>query len=70
MGLDLARLDKDAESDAIKLALADSDRLSQVLNLRGTPAFVLGNEVVFGAQEDDDMKAQIAAVRQCGRTTC
>jgi protein-disulfide isomerase len=70
MGLDLARLDKDAESDAVKVALADSDRLSQVLNLRGTPAFVLGNEVVFGAQEDDDMKAQIAAVRQCGRTTC
>jgi protein-disulfide isomerase len=70
MGLDMARLDKDAESDAVKLALADSDRLSQVLNLRGTPAFVLGDEVVFGAQEDDDMKAQIAAVRQCGKTTC
>ena len=70
MGLDMARLDKDAESDAVKLALADSDRLSQLLNLRGTPAFVLGDEVVFGAQEDDDMKAQIAAVRQCGRTTC
>jgi len=69
-GLDMARLDKDAESDAVKAALVDSDRLSQVLNLRGTPAFVLGDEVVFGAQEDDDMKAQIAAMRQCGRTVC
>jgi protein-disulfide isomerase len=70
MGLDMARLEKDADSDAVKAALADSDRLSQVLNLRGTPAFVIGGEVVFGAQEDADMKAQIAAVRQCGRTTC
>jgi protein-disulfide isomerase len=69
-GLDMARLDRDAESDAVKAALADSDRLSQTLNLRGTPAFVLGDDVVFGALEDDDMKAQIAAVRQCGRTTC
>ncbi|SED04326.1 Protein-disulfide isomerase [Rhizobiales bacterium GAS188] len=69
-GLDMARLDKDAESDAVKAALVDSDRLSQILNLRGTPAFVLGEDVVFGALEDDEMKAQIAAVRQCGRTTC
>jgi protein-disulfide isomerase len=70
MGLDMARLDRDAESDAVKTALADSDRLSQVLNLRGTPAFVMGGEVVFGAQDDADMKAQITAVRQCGRTIC
>jgi protein-disulfide isomerase len=70
VGLDMARLDKDADGDAVKAALADADRLSQILNLRGTPAFVLGDEVVFGAQEDADMKAQIAAVRQCGRTVC
>ena len=69
-GLDMARLQKDADSDQVKAALAESDRLSQVLNLRGTPAFVLGDEVVFGAQEGDEMKAQIAAVRQCGRTIC
>ncbi len=65
-----ARLDKDAESDLVKAALVDSDRLSQILNLRGTPAFVLGDEVVFGAQDDEEMKSQIAAVRQCGRTVC
>jgi protein-disulfide isomerase len=69
-GLDMARLDKDAESDVVKAALIDSDRLSQILNLRGTPAFVLGDDVVFGAQDDEDMKAQIAAVRQCGKTVC
>ncbi|MBV8768251.1 MAG: DsbA family protein, partial [Hyphomicrobiales bacterium] len=69
-GLDMARLDKDSESDVVKTALVDSDRLSQILNLRGTPAFVLGDEVVFGAQDDDEMKAQIGAVRQCGRTVC
>jgi protein-disulfide isomerase len=69
-GLDMTRLDKDAESDVIKAALMDSDRLSQILNLRGTPAFVLGDQVVFGAQDDEEMKAQIAAVRQCGRTVC
>jgi protein-disulfide isomerase len=69
-GLDMGRLDKDAESDVVKAALIDSDRLSQILNLRGTPAFVLGDEVVFGAQDDEEMKAQIGAVRQCGRTVC
>jgi protein-disulfide isomerase len=70
LGLDMARLDKDAESEVVRATLIDSDRLSQILNLRGTPAFVLGDEVVFGAQDDDEMKAQIAAVRQCGKTVC
>jgi len=70
IGLDMARLEKDAESDGVKAALADSDRLSQILNLRGTPAFVLGDDVVFGAEEDEDMRAQIAAVRRCGKTAC
>jgi protein-disulfide isomerase len=69
-GLDMGRLDKDAESDVVKAALIDSDRLSQILNLRGTPAFVLGDEVVFGAQDEEEMKAQIGAVRQCGKTVC
>jgi protein-disulfide isomerase len=66
----MGRLDKDAESDVVKAALIDSDRLSQILNLRGTPAFVLGDEVVFGAQDEEEMKAQIGAVRQCGKTVC
>ena len=66
----IARLEQDAESPQIKATLADSDRLSQVLNLRGTPAFVLGDDVVFGAQDEDEMKAQITAVRQCGKTVC
>jgi protein-disulfide isomerase len=69
-GLDMGRLDKDSESDVVKAALIDSDRLSQILNLRGTPAFVLGDEVVFGAQDEEEMKAQIGAVRQCGKTVC
>jgi len=70
MGLDMARIDQDSQGPAVSAALTDSDRLSQILDLRGTPAFVLGDEIVFGAQEDDVMRAQIAAVRQCGKTVC
>ena len=67
----MARLDKDAESDARQGgARAKSDRLSQILNLRGTPAFMLGDEVVFGGAGRRGDEDQIAAVRQCGRTVC
>ncbi|MFC7400253.1 DsbA family protein [Chelatococcus sp. GCM10030263] len=70
MGLDLARLQRDAASpelrDEIKKTLALGDQLS----LTGTPAFVIGRDVVFGAVGLEPMQKAIASVRQCGRTTC
>jgi protein-disulfide isomerase len=70
MGLDLARLQRDAASpelrDEIKKTLALGDQLS----LTGTPAFVIGRDVVFGAVGLEPMQKAIASVRECGRTTC
>ncbi|MBX3536197.1 MAG: thioredoxin domain-containing protein [Chelatococcus sp.] len=70
MGLDLARLEKDATSDALKAEVRETLALGDRLSLTGTPAFVLGKDVVFGAVGHDPLKQAIASVRQCGRTTC
>ncbi|MBA5776474.1 DsbA family protein [Stappia sp. F7233] len=44
--------------------------LANRLGLTGTPSFVVGNEVVMGAVGYDALKTKIAAVRDCGTTTC
>lgn len=69
-GADVAKLRKDMESPETRAAIAETVALGDRLNLTGTPAFVLANEVVFGAVGVDTLKAKIAAVRLCGKTAC
>ena len=70
MGLDLAKLQKDAEADEAKAALQENVALGDKLGLTGTPAFVIGDEVISGAVGIEPMRKTIAGVRQCGRATC
>jgi protein-disulfide isomerase len=70
MGLDLARIAKDVDGPAVKAALAENAMLGEKLSLTGTPAYVIGNEIVSGAVGVEPLKGAIASVRQCGRATC
>jgi protein-disulfide isomerase len=45
-------------------------RIGESLKLQGTPAFVVGDEIIFGAVGVDPLKAAVASVRQCGKATC
>ena len=44
--------------------------LAQTLGITGTPAFILGDEVVRGAVGIDVLRTKIANLRQCGSTVC
>ena len=70
MGLDLARLKTDSEGMEVKTALAENAELGEKLQINGTPAFVIGDEIIPGAVGVDPLRAAIASVRQCGRATC
>jgi protein-disulfide isomerase len=70
VGADIARLKKDMESPDTKAAIDATVALGDRLGLTGTPAFIIGDEVVFGAVGADAMKTRIAAVRQCGKSSC
>jgi protein-disulfide isomerase len=69
-GFDTARIQKDMESDEVKKALVESKAIAQALNINGTPTFILGNEMVVGAESYDKLKNKIASVRKCGATAC
>lgn len=70
MGLDVARLQKDLESPQVREVVAQTMALGDRLALTGTPAFVIGEEVVFGAVGADALKQNVANMRACGKATC
>jgi protein-disulfide isomerase len=70
MSLDMTRLQKDVEGPEVRAALAENAMLADKLGLTGTPAFVIGDEVISGAVGLEPLRQVVASVRQCGRATC
>lgn len=69
-GADVERAKKDVESAATRGAIEDTVALGDRLGLTGTPAFIIGDEVVFGAVGQAALKQKIESVRKCGKATC
>ena len=70
MGLDMGRLQKDMTGPEVKAAVAESEGLAQKLGLTGTPAYVIGDEVISGAIGLEPLKQAVVMTRKCGRATC
>jgi protein-disulfide isomerase len=70
MGVDMARLQKDMEAPEIRTALQENVGLGDKLGLTGTPAFIVGDEIIPGAVGLDPLKQVVASVRKCGKATC
>lgn len=52
--------------DAVRQAYS----LANDLGITGTPSYVLGQEMVFGAVGTDDLREKIANIRACGKASC
>ncbi|AWK86555.1 DsbA family protein [Azospirillum thermophilum] len=63
VGLDTDRLKKDMDGPDIQKTIAMNQALAESLGIRGTPAFVIGDELVPGAIKLDEMKRLVAAAR-------
>ena len=70
MGLDMARLQKDMEAPEIRAALQENVGLGDKLGLSGTPAFIVGDEIIAGAVGVEPLKQVVASVRKCGKASC
>jgi protein-disulfide isomerase len=62
-GLDVARLEADMKTPEIATLIARNMDLAEALNIRGTPAFVIGDVVVPGAIDAATLNRLIAAAR-------
>ncbi len=70
MGLDVARLQRDMTGPEVRAAMAENADLGEKLALTGTPAFIVGNEVISGAVGVEPLRQAIAMTRKCGNATC
>ena len=62
-GLDLDRLRADMEAPEVDAHIAASTELAEALGITGTPAFVIGDEVVPGAVPAEDLAALVEEAR-------
>lgn len=69
-GADIERIRKEMEAPATRAVIEQTVALGDRLGLTGTPAFIVGDEVVFGAVGVPALKQKIEAVRKCGKATC
>ena len=63
VGLDMARLRKDMESDRVLAHIDHSMALADHMGLAGTPTFIAGNDGLFGRQARGDLQALVKQAR-------
>jgi protein-disulfide isomerase len=61
VGFDMARIEKDMDSDEVKTTIDEDMKLADALGVSGTPTYVVGDEVVVGAVGLDELKAKLKA---------
>jgi protein-disulfide isomerase len=64
VGLDIERLKRDMAAPDIDRILKANLDLADALDIRGTPGFVIGDEIVPGAVSLDDLKQLIVTARR------
>ena len=64
VGLDVAKLEEDMKDPAITDSINRVYALAEALGIKGTPAFVIDDELVPGAISAEEMHKRIAAARE------
>jgi protein-disulfide isomerase len=64
VGVDVDRLKRDMASPQIGAALKANQVLADALDIRGTPGFVIGDQIVPGAIELSSLKELVAGARK------
>jgi protein-disulfide isomerase len=70
VGLDADALKARAEGNGVLGDLQEVQDLARQLGISGTPAYIMGAEMIPGAIGFDALQEKVAAMRQCGATSC
>jgi len=64
IGFDMARIEKDMNSDEVKDTIDENMKLADELGVSGTPSYVVGDQVVVGAVGLDELREKIKDERK------
>ncbi|MCT4655255.1 MAG: DsbA family protein [Cohaesibacter sp.] len=70
VGLDRTKLEKLVDDPATLDPIKASYALAEELGLTGTPAYVIGEELIPGAVDTSVLRDKIKLARDCGSTSC
>lgn len=70
MDMDINALNEEAQKNDVLGAFREANDLANSLGINGTPSYVIGDEVLFGALGRDVLAQKIENVRKCGKTVC
>lgn len=70
LGADEAAMREEMKNPAIEESFAKTYELANALSITGTPSYVIGDEVVFGALGRDVLSEKVANFRDCESTVC
>jgi len=70
LGADREALAAESEKPEIVDAIREAHALAEALGITGTPSYVVGEEVVFGAVGFEALKTRVANMEACGKVTC
>ena len=70
MNLDIDAINKESKKSSVLGAFREVNDLANKLGINGTPSYVIGDEVIFGALGEQVLFEKIENVRKCGKTVC
>ncbi len=70
LGLDLDAIREAMKDPEVAATLEEVYSIANRLGLSGTPSYVIGDEVVFGAVGLGTLEQKIVSLRDCGQTSC
>ncbi len=66
VGLDIEKLKKDMEADEVNEEIAEAQSLASRMGINGTPSFIIDDTLIPGALGLEELRKQIAEVREGG----
>lgn len=70
IGLSRVSIELASQNQEVTDILQRAYALAQALDITGTPAFIIGDEIIPGAVGVDALREAITNVRECGSTSC
>ncbi|MBS0639301.1 MAG: DsbA family protein [Acetobacteraceae bacterium] len=64
VGLDWAKLSHDMDDPSVQARIDQNLKLARVLDIQGTPALIIGQQLIPGAVDLNDLKEAVAAARK------
>ncbi len=70
LGLNPITLEMGMNTPSVSAVLEASYKIAETLNITGTPTYIIGDEIIPGAVDIDQLRGRIANMRACGSTDC